>query len=107
MLVYEYAIYIFITILLHIGVLVLLKRKRKRSLQGRHVVVTGGSSGIGLWVAVYAAQLGAHVTIIARNKERLGMYRAKQFPLLVSSRMVILKIEIKHFSHLPQMKLIN
>lgn len=39
---------------------------------GKHVVVTGGSSGIGLWVAIYAAKMGADVTIVARNVKILG-----------------------------------
>lgn len=73
MLTYEYIIYIAITILLHIGVLFFLTRKKSKKypLLGRHVVVTGGSQGIGLWAAVYCARLGAHVTIIARNSEAL------------------------------------
>lgn len=74
MLAYEYIIYIVITVLLHIGVLYFLKRKsNKFPLHLRHVVVTGGSSGIGLWAAIYAARLGAHVTIIARNVVALSM----------------------------------
>jgi 3-dehydrosphinganine reductase len=39
---------------------------------GRHCVITGGSSGIGLWVAIYAAKKGADVTIVARNVKTLG-----------------------------------
>lgn len=73
MLTFEYIVYIAVTILLHIGVLYFLKRSRKLSLMGRHVVVTGGSSGIGLWAAIYCARLGAHVTIIARNVDALSM----------------------------------
>lgn len=77
MLTYEYIVYISVTILLHIGVLYFLKRTRnnKYPLMGQHVVVTGGSSGIGLWAAVYCAQLGAHVTIIARNVDALSTTR--------------------------------
>ncbi|XP_037026289.1 3-ketodihydrosphingosine reductase [Bradysia coprophila] len=73
MLTYEYVVYIAITILLHIGVLFFLTKKKpkKYPLLGRHVVVTGGSQGIGLWAAVYCARLGAHVTIIARNPQAL------------------------------------
>ena len=41
------------------------------SLNGRHVVVTGASSGIGAEVARHAARLGAHVSLIARNETRL------------------------------------
>lgn len=39
--------------------------------QGRHVVVTGGSKGIGLAVAESFAAEGARVTIVARNAETL------------------------------------
>lgn len=72
MLTYEYIIFIVITILLHLAVLYFVTRKRKKSLVNRHVVITGGSSGIGLWAAIYCAKLGAHVTIIARNVKLLG-----------------------------------
>lgn len=41
---------------------------------GKHVVVTGGSSGIGLWVAIFAARMGADVTIVARNVKLLGIF---------------------------------
>ncbi|XP_050519616.1 3-ketodihydrosphingosine reductase [Diabrotica virgifera virgifera] len=44
---------------------------RKKSINGKHVVVIGGSSGIGKSVAKLAAREGAHVTIIARNVDRL------------------------------------
>jgi NAD(P)-dependent dehydrogenase (short-subunit alcohol dehydrogenase family) len=46
------------------------------SLTGKHVVVTGGSSGIGLWIAIYAARLGADVTIIARKQNLLGEFNS-------------------------------
>lgn len=47
-------------------------RRHVKSIAGRHVVVTGGSQGIGMWAAVRAAQLGANVTIVARNAKQLG-----------------------------------
>lgn len=40
-----------------------------------HVLVTGGSSGIGLAVAERAARRGAHVTIVARDSMRLEAAR--------------------------------
>ncbi|XP_063535042.1 3-ketodihydrosphingosine reductase [Cydia strobilella] len=40
-------------------------------LKGKHVVVTGGSSGIGKAAAAEAASLGAHVTIIGRDVSKL------------------------------------
>lgn len=45
------------------------KNKRERiDFHGKHVVVTGGSSGIGYDLCIEAFKQGAHVSIIARNK---------------------------------------
>lgn len=41
------------------------------SLQDNHVVVLGGSSGIGLATAVAAKAKGAHITIVGRTPEKL------------------------------------
>ncbi|KAF7286975.1 hypothetical protein GWI33_002819 [Rhynchophorus ferrugineus] len=46
-------------------------KKQRKSLWNRHVVITGGSSGIGKAIAILAAQDGAHVSILARNVEKL------------------------------------
>lgn len=40
-------------------------------LTGRHVIVTGASSGIGRATCIQASKLGAKVTMIARNEDRL------------------------------------
>lgn len=40
-------------------------------LTGKHILVTGASSGIGRATALRASQLGARVTLVARNEERL------------------------------------
>lgn len=40
-------------------------------LSGKHILITGGSSGIGRQCAIQASKLGAKVTIIARDEERL------------------------------------
>jgi 3-dehydrosphinganine reductase len=45
-------------------------------LSGSHVLVTGGSSGIGLGVAGHALRRGARVSIVARDVERLDAARA-------------------------------
>ncbi|KAJ9594242.1 hypothetical protein L9F63_014331, partial [Diploptera punctata] len=42
-----------------------------QSLDNKHVVITGGSSGIGRCVAIEAGKLGANVTIIARDVKKL------------------------------------
>jgi len=44
----------------------------KYSLAGKHILVTGGSSGIGRQVAISISELGAKVSLIARNEERLS-----------------------------------
>lgn len=41
------------------------------SLEGHHVLVTGASSGIGRAIAVESARMGARLTILGRNPERL------------------------------------
>lgn len=41
------------------------------SLSGKHVLVVGGSSGIGLGIAKVAAEAGAVVTIAARSQDKL------------------------------------
>jgi len=40
-------------------------------LSGRHALVCGGSQGIGRAAAIELAQLGAHVTLLARSREAL------------------------------------
>lgn len=45
--------------------------KRKFDYRGKHVLVTGGSSGIGLEVAREYVRQGANVSIMARDKKKL------------------------------------
>lgn len=40
-------------------------------LSGKHIIVTGASSGIGREVCIQASKLGAHISMVARNQERL------------------------------------
>lgn len=51
-------------------------RAARIPLRGRHVFITGGSSGIGLALATAAAREGARVSILARNAARLEDARA-------------------------------
>lgn len=42
------------------------------SLEGKKILVTGASSGIGKQIAIYVAKMGASVTLVGRNKARLS-----------------------------------
>lgn len=57
--------------ILTVIVLVFLNKKRRKSFKSQHVLITGGSSGIGLAAAIDAGIRGAKVTIVARNESRL------------------------------------
>lgn len=65
---------IIVVVGLHIGVLIYLLQRPRKSILGKHVVVTGGSDGIGRAIAVRAAQLGADVTLVARNTDKLSKF---------------------------------
>ncbi|XP_042859597.1 3-ketodihydrosphingosine reductase-like [Penaeus japonicus] len=54
-----------------LGAAVSIFTKKKRDLNGKHVLITGGSSGIGLGVAHDVARRGASVTLVARNVANL------------------------------------
>ena len=41
------------------------------SLEGKHIVVSGASSGIGQQCAISCAAMGASVSLLGRNRERL------------------------------------
>ena len=42
------------------------------SLEGKKILVTGASSGIGKAIAIECSKMGAYVSIVGRNKERLN-----------------------------------
>ena len=48
-------------------------------LNGRIIMVTGASSGIGRASAIYLSKLGAKIVCVARNKERLQQTLAFMF----------------------------
>lgn len=47
------------------------------SLEGKNIVVTGASSGIGQQVAINCSRMGAKVVLIGRNEERLAETKAQ------------------------------
>ncbi|KAI9576092.1 3-ketodihydrosphingosine reductase [Glossina fuscipes] len=68
----EIGVYIFVAIAVHILVYMFVTRKRAKNIVGKHVVITGGSKGIGLCLAVECAMKGANVTVIARDEKMLS-----------------------------------
>lgn len=65
---------VFLVVFFCLGVVINFSLDKKivyKHLKGRHVVITGGSSGIGKAAAIEAAKLGAHVTIIGRDVSKL------------------------------------
>lgn len=81
----------------HIGIYVWLRKKPIKNIRNRHVVVTGGSSGIGLWVAIHAVKQGAHVTIIARNVTNLGEFRYISMRMSSTVRCQHNRVSIKQY----------
>lgn len=65
-------LWIIFAIIVIVGAFIITAKKPRRlSLAGAHVVITGGSSGIGLEIAKQCARQGSFITILARNPERL------------------------------------
>lgn len=63
-------------------------------IKDRHVLITGGSSGIGLALAKAAAAEGAHVSILARNEQRLEEAR-DEIQRLTGREAGILKADVR------------
>jgi 3-dehydrosphinganine reductase len=60
---------VFLSIVLY--VVAVIERPPKMKLKGKHVLVTGGSSGIGLATAIKCAKEEAVLTLVARNVQKL------------------------------------
>lgn len=50
-------------------------RKKQLEFRGKHVLITGGSTGIGLAMAELLAAGGAHLTLVARSESKLAAAR--------------------------------
>lgn len=62
---------LFVAVLVMVGLPVSLLGAPKWRAQGKHVLITGGSQGLGLALAELLASDGADVTICARSKDKL------------------------------------
>ncbi|XP_057854802.1 3-dehydrosphinganine reductase TSC10A isoform X3 [Cryptomeria japonica] len=76
-------------------------RSVKVPINGRHVFITGGSSGIGLALAHAAAKEGARVSILARNQEKLE--RARQEILESTGQQIsIFSADVRDFEQVKE-----
>ena len=69
------------------------------SLEGKTILITGASSGIGQATAVECSKMGANVVITGRNKERL----AETFDLLEGSGHQCISVDLSDFSGVTQL----
>ncbi|KAM3840379.1 3-ketodihydrosphingosine reductase [Vipera latastei] len=71
-----------------------LNHPKPLSLSGAHVVVTGGSSGIGKSIAIECFKQGAFVTLIARNEKRLLEAKKEIETFSVNDKQVVHSISL-------------
>lgn len=69
---FEIILILFALVIGAVYFLALQNKREKIDFHGKHVVITGGSSGIGYDLSVEAVKQGANVSVIARNKQRLN-----------------------------------
>ncbi|KAF6088185.1 3-ketodihydrosphingosine reductase [Phyllostomus discolor] len=64
------------------------------ALPGAHVVVTGGSSGIGKCIAIECYKQGAFITLVARNEDRLLQAKKEIEKHSINDKQVVLCISV-------------
>ncbi|XP_055335232.1 3-ketodihydrosphingosine reductase-like [Paramacrobiotus metropolitanus] len=77
---------------------------KQMNLRGVHVLITGGSYGIGFSVAKEAFRLGAHVTIVARGAAKLKEAKDQILalePLMPSQKVAALSLDITDAKNVP------
>ncbi len=67
------------------------------SLQGKVVLITGASSGIGRQCAIDCSKMGARVALLARNKERLN----ETLKQMQGEGHLIIPVDLTDFGELP------
>ena len=63
------------------------------SLDGKRILITGASSGIGRETAILASKLGAKIVLVGRDKKRLE----ESFQLLEGEGHLVLPLELRNF----------
>lgn len=76
--------------------------KRVPTITQKHVVITGGSQGIGKAAGIEAARRGAHVTILARNENNLKIAEdeIKQNCINEEQEVTTLKLDVTKFDEI-------
>lgn len=74
--------------------LVVSKKPTNLDLNESHVVITGGSSGIGLEIAKICLSKGSTVTLVARNITKLQKAKEKLEESCASSKISVLSLDV-------------
>ena len=69
------------------------------SLEGKNILITGASSGIGRATAIECSKLGATVFLLARNSEKLDIVMSELANIENGHKKVVL--DLSHFEELP------
>ncbi|CAG5896685.1 3-dehydrosphinganine reductase [Menidia menidia] len=73
-------------------------------LNGAHVVVTGGSSGIGKCIAVECYRQGAFITLVARDEEKLLRAKKEVEKFAINDKQVVLCVSVDVSSDYTQVE---
>ncbi|KAK1878964.1 3-ketodihydrosphingosine reductase [Trematomus bernacchii] len=73
-------------------------------LNGAHVVVTGGSSGIGKCIAIECYRQGAFITLVARNEAKLLQAKKELEKFAINDKQVVLCISVDVSSDYSQVE---
>uniref|UniRef100_A0A7N6BIR9 3-dehydrosphinganine reductase n=1 Tax=Anabas testudineus TaxID=64144 RepID=A0A7N6BIR9_ANATE len=73
-------------------------------LNGAHVVVTGGSSGIGKCIAIECYRQGAFITLVARNEAKLLQAKKEIEKFAINDKQVVLCISVDVSSDYSQVE---
>lgn len=87
-------IYYFTLVLICVALYLYFRRKRTFDLKNEHCVITGGSSGIGLAIAIQSAKMGANITIIARSEARLQTAKEEIRSAIKNSQQKVLTFSV-------------
>lgn len=81
--------------------------RKEKTVEGKHVFITGGSSGIGKAIAEIAVKQGAHVTIAARDVTKLEATQADLRKIAISHTQEILatSVDVTNYNNVEKIML--